>query len=109
MLEFFDTLLDKKRASRLSKCVDTGVEFVEVVSVDTGVEVSSGVGQCRAVSGGSVGVSIQGSRSPYMGDTYSHERPLRKQRSNSSAPFLSISYRAEQRSAPFLSSQQMIS
>ena len=48
MLEFFDTLLDKKRASRLSKCVDTGVEFVEVMSVDTGVEVSSGVQGCRS-------------------------------------------------------------
>ena len=57
------TLLDMKRASRLSRCVETGVEFVEVVSVDTGVEVSSGVGQCREVSGGSVGVSSQGSRS----------------------------------------------
>ena len=41
------TLLDKKRASRLSKCVDTGVEFVEVVSVDTVVEVSGSVGQCQ--------------------------------------------------------------
>ena len=63
------TLLDMKRASHLSRCVDTGVEFVEVVSVDTGVEVSSGVGQCRAVSGGTVGVSSQGSTSADAGCT----------------------------------------
>ena len=42
------TLLDMKRASRLSRCVDTVVEFVEVLSVDTG---QTPVSKCRAVSG----------------------------------------------------------
>ena len=77
-----------KRASRLSRCVDTGVEFVEVVSVDTGVEVSSGVERCRAVSGGSVGVSSQGSTHQLLFRSVALPRliPARRARFSRSVP-----------------------
>ena len=57
------TLLDSNRALQLSRSLDTGVGVsglsVGLVSVDTSVGVSGGVGRCRDRV--SVGVSSQGS------------------------------------------------